>query len=206
MRPTGLKSFDELVEQFRRFPSLGGKSAQRIVSYILSAAHEDVNALVQALSEVKKRIQFCEQCFAYSETALCLVCSDTRRDQGLICVVEHPIDVFAVEQSAQFRGLYHVLHGRLSPLDGMGPETLKIDDLIKRVSGGETKEVILATNPDVEGDATALYLARILKRHPFRVSRIAMGIPLGGHLEYTDQVTLGRAITERRVFSDSPGN
>ena len=197
----GPKSFQDAVKAFSRLPGIGQRTAQRLVIDLMKKQPEDSFALANALVTMRKTLKECELCFAYSDEAKCNVCLDSRRDMGLICVVEEASDVFAIERSGQFRGVYHVLHGRLAPLDGIGPKNLKIQELLTRVGQNPPREVLLATNPDVEGDATALYLARLLGQQNIEASRIAMGIPMGGQLEFLDQMTLGRAIAERRQFS-----
>ncbi|MCI5072108.1 recombination mediator RecR [bacterium] len=195
------KSFQEAVKAFSQLPSIGQKSAQRMVMHLLKLPEEKTINFAQALLKVKQSIRLCESCYAYSDDSVCQICSNPKRDETLVCVVENPTDIFAIEESAQYQGVYHVLHGRLSPLEGIGPEQIKMDQLFKRVEKGLIQEVILAMNPDVEGDATALYVAnKLSKQYAVKSSRIAMGVPMGSSLEYTDQITLGRAIAERRQY------
>jgi len=187
-----------LLEELERLPGVGPKSAQRIAYFILRSDEEVAGRLAEALLEVKRSIHFCPQCFDFAEADLCEVCADPERDASIICVVEEPRDVVAIERTGEFRGLYHVLGGVISPMDGIGPEQLRIRELLDRVSGGGVTEVIVATNTNVEGETTALYLARMLKPLGLRVTRIASGLPVGGDLEYADEVTLGRALEARR--------
>lgn len=187
-----------LLEELERLPGIGPKSAQRIAYYILRSDDEVAGRLAEALLEVKRTIHFCPQCFDFAESELCEVCADPERDTTIICVVEEPRDVVAIERTGEFRGLYHVLGGVISPIDGIGPEQLRVRELLDRVSDTGVKEVVVATNTTVEGETTALYLARLLKPLGLRVTRIASGLPVGGDLEYADEVTLGRALEARR--------
>jgi recombination protein RecR len=188
-----------LIEELERLPGIGPKSAQRIAHYLLVADPADADRLAAAITEVKRTIHFCEQCFNFAEDRLCSICADPERDTSIICVVEEPRDLTAIERTAEFHGLYHVLHGAISPIDGIGPEQLKVRDLIDRIgTGDEVAEVVLATNPNVEGETTAVYLARLIKPLGVKVTRIASGLPVGGELEYADEVTLGRAMECRR--------
>lgn len=187
-----------LLEELQRLPGVGPKSAQRLAYHILRADDEAAARLSQAILEVKSAIHFCPQCFNFAEAELCDVCSDPQRDTSALCVVEEPRDIVAVERTGEFRGLYHVLQGAISPIDGIGPEQLRVRELIGRVGEGGVAEVVIATNPNVEGETTALYLARLLKPLGVRVTRIASGLPVGGDLEYADEVTLGRALEARR--------
>ncbi len=187
-----------LLEELERLPGIGPKSAQRIAYFILRSDEEVAGRLAEALLEVKRTIHFCQTCFDFAEGDLCEVCADPERDASMICVVEEPRDVVAIERTGEFRGLYHVLGGVISPIDGIGPEQLRARELIDRVSAGGVTEVVVATNTTVEGETTALYLARLLKPLGLRVTRIASGLPVGGDLEYADEVTLGRALEARR--------
>lgn len=187
-----------LLEELERLPGIGPKSAQRIAYFILRSDEEVAGRLADALLEVKRTIHFCPTCFDFAEGDLCQVCADPERDPSIICVVEEPRDVVAIERTGEFRGLYHVLGGVISPIDGIGPEQLRVRELIDRVSAGAVTEVVVATNTTVEGETTALYLARLLKPLGLRVTRIASGLPVGGDLEYADEVTLGRALEARR--------
>jgi recombination protein RecR len=187
-----------LLEELERLPGIGPKSAQRIAYFILRSDEEVAGRLAASLLEVKSAIHFCPRCFDFAEAELCEVCADSRRDTTLLCVVEEPRDVVAIERTGEFRGLYHVLGGVISPIDGIGPEQLRVRELLDRVSGGAVAEVVVATNTTVEGETTALYLARMLKPLGLKVTRIASGLPVGGDLEYADEVTLGRALEARR--------
>ena len=187
-----------LVDELGRLPGIGPKSAQRIAFYLLKATPEDAKRLARAVVEAKERVSWCRRCFNFAEGELCVYCRDDRRDSTLLCVVEEPRDIVAVERTQEYRGRYHVLLGAISPIEGIGPEQLKIKELLARVNDEGVKEVILATNPNIEGEATAMYLARLLKPLGLRVTRIASGLPVGGDLEYADEVTLGRALEGRR--------
>ena len=187
-----------LVDELGRLPGIGPKSAQRIAFYLLKAAPEDAKRLARAIVEAKERVSWCRRCFNFAEGKLCVYCRDDRRDPTLLCVVEEPRDIVAVERTQEYRGRYHVLLGAISPIEGIGPDQLKIKELLARVGDEGVKEVILATNPNIEGEATAMYLARLLKPLGLRVTRIASGLPVGGDLEYADEVTLGRALEGRR--------
>ncbi len=212
----GPSVFRRAVSELAKLPGIGEKTACRLVFFLVQKDEKFVQNLALALNEVKTALELCSICFGYTDQNPCPICSvsiidggidagidsgrNHGRDSGLICVVEDPSDLFAIERSGQYQGVYHVLHGKLAPLDGVGPEDLKVSELLLRVETKPPREVILATNPDLEGDATALYLAKLLGERGIHATRIAMGIPMGGHLEYTDQVTLGRAIVERREF------
>jgi len=188
----------DLVAELSRLPGIGPKGAQRIAFHVLNAEAGDVSRLVGALLAVRERVSFCETCGNVSEQRLCRICSDERRDRSVICVVEEPKDVVAVERTREFRGTYHVLGGAISPIDGVGPEQLRITQLLSRLTGGTVTEVVLATDPNLEGEATAAYLGRLLVPLGVPVSRLASGLPVGGDLEYADEVTLGRAFAGRR--------
>lgn len=187
-----------LLEELERLPGIGPKSAQRIAYWLLTAESADAERLSSAITEVKRTIHFCPQCFNFAEGDLCNVCADPERDRTAICVVEEPRDLVAVDRTGEFRGTYHVLQGAISPMDGIGPERLRIRELIDRLAPGEVTEVVIATNPNVEGETTALYLARLIKPLGIKVTRIASGLPVGGDLEFADEVTLGRALEGRR--------
>ena len=189
-------TLEKLVDQLAKLPGLGPRSAARIALYILRASKDEVDSLAKALTEVKIRIKFCSVCFNLTEEDPCPICRDPKRDQSLICVVEAPADVLMIEKTKGYRGLFHVLGGALSPLDGVSPEDLRIRELVKRV-GTAVGEVIIATNPTTEGDATALYLAQVLRSKGVRVTRIARGVPVGSDLEHVDEVTLTKAIEGR---------
>ena len=187
-----------LIDELGRLPGIGPKSAQRIAFYLLKAAPEDANRLARAITEAKARISWCTRCFNFATGEFCVYCLDERRDPTLVCVVEEPRDIVAVERTHEFNGRYHVLQGAIAPIEGIGPEQLRIKELMKRVDEEHVVEVILATNPNIEGEATAMYLARLLKPLGVRVTRPASGLPVGGDLEYADEVTLGRALEGRR--------
>ncbi|WP_029090421.1 recombination mediator RecR [Brevibacterium album] len=191
-------ALQDLVEEFGRLPGIGPKSAQRMAFHILQADQADVEALATALREVKRRVRFCIVCGNVSEDEKCVICKDTRRDQTMICVVEEPKDVVAVERTREYRGLYHVLGGSIDPMSGVGPDDLRIKDLLPRLQSGEVTEVVIATDPNLEGEATATYLVRLLSSVGLTVTRLASGLPVGGDLEYADEVTLGRAFEGRR--------
>jgi recombination protein RecR len=190
-------SVDNLVAQLTRLPGIGSRTAQRLAFHILAAQKDEAVALAHAIEEVKERVRFCSECGNLTEEELCSICLDTRRDRTVVCVVEQPVDVISLERTHEYRGLYHVLGGSLSPLDGVEPEHLRIDELLRRVAAGEITEVVLATNPNMTGEATAAYLADRL-RDRATVTRLASGLPVGGDLEYADEVTLGRALAGRR--------
>jgi recombination protein RecR len=190
-----------LIDALQRLPGIGPKTAQRLTFFLLKRPADEVRELSQALVAVKDRIVYCQTCFNVTDQDPCRICADPARDGRLLCVVEEPNDLLAMERTGEFRGRYHVLLGALSPLDGIGPEDLKVRELLARLDAGGMQEVILATNPNVEGEATALYLARLLRPLGVRVTRIARGLPVGGDLEYADQVTLSKALEGRREIS-----
>jgi recombination protein RecR len=190
-------SVENLVAQLTRLPGVGQRTAQRLAFHLLRAPKDEAVALASAIAEVKERVRFCRECGNLTEDEVCAICLDTRRDHSLICVVEQPVDLISVERTAEFRGLYHVLGGALSPIDGVEPSDLRIDELIQRVERNGVEEVVVATNPNMTGEATAAYLADRL-RGRVRVTRLASGLPVGGDLEYADEVTLGRALLGRR--------
>lgn len=190
----------ELIDEFGRLPGIGPKSAQRITFHILQTQTFDVARLAELLSEIRTRVRFCEVCGNVAEQERCAICRDPRRNPALICVVEDAKDVAAIERTREFRGLYHVLGGVISPIAGIGPDDLRIAQLMTRLADGTVQEVILATNPNLEGEATASYLSRLLTTMQITVSRLASGLPVGGDLEYADEVTLGRAFEGRRVL------
>ena len=193
-------SLRALIDELGRLPGVGPKSAQRIAFWVLDIPGEDARRLADAIVAVKERTTQCERCFNVAESGcLCDVCADTRRDSHVVCVVEDPRDIVAVERTRQFRGRYHVLHGALNPLEGVGPDQLRVRELLVRVDAEEISEAILCTNPNLEGEATAMYLARLLSPLGITVTRIASGLPVGGDLEYADELTLGRAIEGRRA-------
>jgi recombination protein RecR len=188
---------EKLIKELGRLPGIGAKTAERLALYILKSSPQEARALARAIIEVKEKITYCKICNNLSQASLCQICQDQNRDRSIICVVEEPSDIAAIEKTGAFNGLYHVLLGALSPLDGIGPDELTIKGLIERVKSGGIKEVIIATNCDANGESTALYLVRIIKPLGVKVSRIARGIPMGSSLEYADQATLGRAMEGR---------
>jgi len=188
-----------LIDELGRLPGVGPKSAQRIAYYLLKTPPEDARRLASAIVEVKERIGWCRQCFNIAEGELCSYCLDPRRDATLLCVVEEPRDIVAVERTQEYHGRYHVLQGTISPIEGIGPEQLRVRELLQRVRDDAVVEVILATNPNTDGEVTAMYLAKALNELEVRVTRIASGLPVGGDLEYADEVTLGRALEGRRT-------
>jgi recombination protein RecR len=200
----------ELIDELGRLPGVGPKSAQRIAFHLLKLGPDDALRLARAITVVKERVSWCRQCFNIAEAPVddtdeaieCEICRDPRRDQSVVCVVEEPRDVVAVEKTREFRGLYHVLQGAISPIDGIGPDKLRVRELLARLDTEGVNEIILCTNPNIEGDATALYLASLLKLLPVKVTRIASGLPVGGDLEYADELTLGRALEGRRELGD----
>lgn len=190
-----------LIEELVRLPGVGPKTAQRLAFHLLKVPREQAAALAEAVVALKDRTRLCTRCFNISEGELCGVCQDPRRDAQLLCVVEEVNDLLAIEKSREYRGLYHVLGGSLSPLEGRGPDQIRAKELVARLGADGVQEVILATNPNVEGEATALYLLRLLKQFPVKVTRIARGLPMGGDLEYADEVTLARALEGRREIT-----
>jgi recombination protein RecR len=187
-----------LITEFKRLPGIGAKSAQRMAFYVLRASRDDAANLAQAILDVKDKLGLCSGCNNITDSEMCAFCTDTNRDNRVVCVVEEPHNIIGIETTRHFNGRYHVLHGALSPLRGIGPESLKLKGLVERIGAGEIEEVIVATNPTVEGEATAVYLARLLKPLGMRVTRIAMGIPVGSDLEFADEVTLSKAMEGRR--------
>lgn len=187
-----------LVESFHRLPGIGPKSAQRLAYHILRTSEQEASALAQAILDVKERIRLCSQCMNITESDPCGYCQDSRRDRSVVCVVEQPLDVLALERSGGYRGVYHVLHGVLNPMDGVGPEHIHIRELVVRLQAGEIQEVIMATNPSLEGEATAMYIQRLIGPAGVKVTRLARGLPSGADLEYTDDVTLARALEGRQ--------
>lgn len=191
-------SVEDLIAKLTKLPGIGKKTAARLAFYILQSSHEDAQALARSILRVKERIGLCRMCFNIAEDDLCVICRNPQRDRSVLCVVEEPSDLMAIESTGIFKGLYHVLHGAIAPLDGIGPQELKIAELLARLSQGGIKEVIIATNPTIEGDATALYLAKIVKPKGITVTRIAQGIPAGGDIEYVDIKTMSRSLEGRR--------
>lgn len=191
-------SIEKLIEAFEKLPSIGNKTAARLAFHILDATEEETNEFVQAILEAKKNLKYCSSCYNISDTDPCPICGNQNRDHTTICVVEDVRDVVAMERTHEFKGVYHVLHGSISPMNGIGPDNIKIKELLSRLMTGEVKEIILATNPRVEGEATAMYISKLVKPLGIKVTRIAHGIPVGGDLEYTDEVTLSKALEGRR--------
>ena len=187
-----------LIDELGRLPGIGPKSAQRIAFHLLKLPTEDAGRLADAIQEAKRRVRFCERCFNVSEGSLCGICADERREVGVLCVVEEARDIMALEKTGEFRGRYHVLLGAISPIEGIGPEQLKVRELLIRLDAEQIREIIICTNPNIEGEATAMYLARLLKPIGIEVTRLASGLPVGGDLEYADELTLGRALEGRR--------
>ncbi len=190
----------DLIDELGRLPGIGPKSAQRIAFHVLAAQPADIKRLAEVLTEVKDKVKFCEICGNVSQQARCRICLDPRRDPTIICVIEEPKDVVAIEKTREFRGFYHVLGGAISPIDGVGPDNLRIRELMTRLADAQVTEIILATDPNLEGEATATYLARLLRPMGLRITRLASGLPVGGDLEYADEVTLGRAFEGRRLL------
>ena len=192
----------DLIDELGRLPGIGPKSAQRIAFYLLRADPDEVTRLTTVLTQVKATIRFCERCGNVAQAELCRICADPRRDQTAICVVEEPKDVVAVERTREFRGTYHVLGGAISPMDGIGPEDLRIRELLQRLADGTVTELILATDPNIQGEATATYISRSLRGTGLTITRLASGLPVGGDLEYADEVTMGRAFEGRRPMHE----
>lgn len=190
----------KLIDEFAKLPGVGPKTASRLAYFILRGSREDALGLAEAIVEVKERIVLCSSCFNITEQDPCSICADSQRDRTTICVVEEPLDVVALDRTGEYHGLYHVLHGAISPVDGIGPDRLRIRELVARIRAEQPEEVILATNPNIEGDATAMYIARQLVPFGVTVTRPASGLPVGGDLEYADEVTLGRALAGRRTL------
>ena len=190
-------SIEKLIEAFEKLPSIGNKTAQRLAFYVLNSSKEETDEFIKAIQDAKNNLKYCSVCYNISDTDPCMICSNKLRDSSIICVVEDVKDIVAMERTHEFKGLYHVLHGSISPMNGVGPDDIKIKELLSRLMSGEVKEIILATNPRVEGEATAMYLSKLIKPLGIKVTRIAHGIPVGGDLEYTDEVTLGRALVGR---------
>ena len=195
-------AIQDLIDELGRLPGIGPKSAQRIAFHIIQSERVDISRLADVLRTVKEKVKFCTECGNISEEELCRICRDPRRDPSLICVVEESKDVIAIEKTREFRGKYHVLGGAISPIDGIGPENLRIRELMVRLAATEIQEIIIATDPNLEGEATATYLSRVLKPLGMKVSRLASGLPVGGDLEYADEVTLGRAFEGRRTVEN----
>lgn len=190
-------SIEKLVESFEKLPSIGHKTAQRLAFYMLDQSKEEIKEFTDSIINAKNNLKFCSKCFNISDTDPCNICSNPKRDESIICVVEDVRDVIAMERTHEFNGLYHVLHGSISPMNGIGPDDIKIKELLARLMEGTVKEIILATNPRVEGEATSIYISKLVKPLGIKVTRIARGIPIGGDLEYTDEVTLAKALEGR---------
>ena len=186
-----------LIDEFRKLPGIGTKTAQRLAYYVLNLPEEKAMRFSDAIVQAKKKICYCKICQNFSDSEVCSVCANPARDSGVICVVENPKDVVQMEKTNEFKGVYHILHGAISPMDNIGPEDIKIKVLMTRVTGGEVREVIMATNPNLEGETTAMYISKLLKPFGIKVTRIAHGVPVGGELEYADEVTLARALQGR---------
>lgn len=192
------KALSKLIEELNKFPGIGPKSAQKLAFYILEKEKEEVDNLVNAIREVKEKVTYCRICFNITESSPCEICENPSRKKDVICVVEDAKDIFAIEKTKEYQGLYHVLQGTLNPLDGIGPENLRIKELTSRINNGNIKEIILAISPTVEGEATVLYLSKILQKYNVKVTRLAFGLPVGASLDYTDEVTLSYAIEGRK--------
>jgi recombination protein RecR len=191
-------SIEKLIESFERLPSIGHKTATRLAFYMLDLSDQETEEFVKSIIEAKRNLKFCSTCYNISDTDPCQICSNAKRDGSIICVVEDVRDVIAMERTHEFKGVYHVLHGSISPMNGIGPDDIKIKELLSRVSNNNINEIILATNPRVEGEATAMYISKLIKPMGVKVTRIAHGIPVGGDLEYTDEITLSKAMEGRR--------
>ena len=190
-------SIEKLIESFEKLPSIGHKTAQRLAFYMLDLSKEEIKEFTDSIINAKNNLKFCSKCYNISDTDPCNICSNAKRDESIICVVEEVKDVLAMERTHEFNGVYHVLHGSISPMNGIGPEDIKIKELLSRLMDGKVKEIILATNPRVEGEATSMYISKLVKPLGVKVTRIARGIPIGGDLEYTDEVTLAKALEGR---------
>jgi recombination protein RecR len=193
-------SIQNLIKNISKLPGIGEKTAERLALHVLRGSRQDAELLANSILNIKNTVRLCSRCFALSDGELCGLCSDPARDPAFLCVVEQPADMIAVEKSGAFRGMYHILSGALSPMNGVGPEDIRIRELVGRIQKDQVKEVVLATSTNVEGEATASYLARILEKYPIKVTRIASGVPMGGDLKYVDQVTLKRALETRHAF------
>ena len=190
-------SIERLIESFEKLPSIGHKTAQRLAFYMIDLSKEEIKEFTDSIINAKNNLKFCSKCYNISDTDPCEICSNPKRDESIICVVEEVRDVLAMERTHEYNGVYHVLHGSISPMNGIGPDNIKIKELLSRLMDGKVKEIILATNPRVEGEATAMYISKLVKPLGIKVTRIARGIPIGGDLEYTDEVTLAKALEGR---------
>ncbi|MCD4714689.1 MAG: recombination mediator RecR [Clostridiales bacterium] len=195
-----IPAISRLIDEFARLPGIGRKTAQRLAFHIINQDASEAVQFAEAIMDAKRKVHFCEKCFNLTEETLCDICNDQKRDPYIMCVVESPRDLLAIENTKEFHGYYHVLHGAISPMEGIGPNEIKIRELILRLQNDETKELIVATNPSIEGEATAMYISKLLKGTDIKVSRLAHGIPVGGDLEYADEVTLAKAIEGRRTL------
>lgn len=195
-----IPAISRLIDEFARLPGIGRKTAQRLAFHIINQDASEAVQFAEAIMDAKRKVHFCERCFNLTEETLCDICNDQKRDPYIMCVVESPRDLLAIENTKEFHGYYHVLHGAISPMEGIGPNEIKIRELILRLQNDETKELIVATNPSIEGEATAMYISKLLKGTDIKVSRLAHGIPVGGDLEYADEVTLAKAIEGRRTL------
>lgn len=200
------QTIQRLIREFNRLPGIGSKTSERFVFHLLKQPQSELDALIQGLAELKSVVKTCEQCYTYSEEAKCAICSDKNRNHQLICVVAEPKDVMLFEKTGEFNGLYHVLGGTINHADGVGPQHLNVTELIKRVDANEVSEIILATNPDMEGETTALYISQQLDRRPVTITRLARGLPIGADIEFADEVTLGNAIASRQEIKQNTDN
>ena len=191
-------SIEKLIQSFEKLPSIGNKTAARLAFYILNASEEETNDFVSSIVNAKKNLKYCSKCYNISDTDPCQICGNPKRDQSEICVVEDVRDIIPIEKTHEFNGVYHVLHGAISPMNGIGPNDIKVKELVSRLGTDEVKEIILATNPNVEGEATAMYISKLIKPFNIKTTRIAHGVPIGGDLEYVDEVTLVKALENRR--------
>ena len=195
-----IPAISRLIDEFAKLPGVGKKSAQRLAFYVINMDQSQAVNFAEAILDVKRKVRYCDRCFNLTDQDICDICSNQKRDQHLMCVVETPIDLIAIENTKEFHGYYHVLHGAISPMEGIGPNEIKIKELIIRLQNDETKEIIIATNPTIEGEATAMYISKLLKGTDILVTRLAHGIPVGGDLEYADEITLARSIENRRTL------
>lgn len=193
-----IPSIGRLIDEFARLPGVGKKSAQRLAFHVVNMDHSQAVGFAEAILEVKRKVRYCDRCFNITDQDICDICSDNKRDHTMMCVVESPRDLIAIENTKEYHGYYHVLHGAISPMEGIGPNDIKLRELIVRLQSDETKEIIIATNPTIEGEATAMYISKLLKGTDIVVTRLAHGIPVGGDLEYADEITLAKAIEGRR--------
>lgn len=195
-----IPAISRLIDEFARLPGIGRKTAQRLAFYVVDQDPKQASQFAEAILDVKRRVHYCEKCFNLTEETLCDICSDTKRDPALICVVESPRDLLAIEGTKEYHGFYHVLHGAISPMEGIGPNEIKLRELIVRLQDDQISELMIATNPTIEGEATSMYISKLLKGTGIRVTRLAHGIPVGGDLEYADQITLAKSIENRRTL------